>query len=82
MNKTIKVIILGIVILCVLIASLMLIKVGMERQQKHECLTWIAESKEYPEYFFTDWQIEQCFPETLPETNIPYRNDAQKFNNY
>jgi len=29
-------------------------------QEKNECVKWIKESSIYPNYYFTDWQKEQC----------------------
>ena len=32
----------------------------MQRQEKSECQKWDGEAKEYPDYYQTDWQVEQC----------------------
>lgn len=36
------------------------ISVGIEKNEIKECHEWLAQSKEYRLYYFTDWQIEQC----------------------
>jgi len=33
---------------------------GIERQERAECERWIQDSKQYPGYYFTDWQRQQC----------------------
>jgi len=33
---------------------------ALPKQEKIECEKWISESSIYPNYYFTDWQKEQC----------------------
>jgi hypothetical protein len=33
---------------------------ALPKQEKIECENWIRESSIYPNYYFTDWQKEQC----------------------
>ena len=59
-----------------------LLQIGFKRQIDHECAVWNAQAVEYDNFYWTDWQIDQCHPNTLPNTDIPYRNDTQKYNQY
>ena len=34
--------------------------IALPRQEKIECVKWIKESSIYPNYYFTEWQKEQC----------------------
>lgn len=34
--------------------------IGMERQEKVECLQWQAQAKELSGYWITNWQKNQC----------------------
>ena len=45
-----------------LIVTLML-QSGLKRAERAECVQWVEISQEYPDFYLTDWQIEQC--ETL-----------------
>jgi hypothetical protein len=31
-----------------------------QRVENDECQRWAQEAKEYPNYYQTDWQVEQC----------------------
>ena len=33
---------------------------GVDRANTAECYEWKKESKEYINYYFTDWQLAQC----------------------
>jgi Tfp pilus assembly protein PilO len=33
---------------------------ALPKQEKIECEKWIRESSIYPNYYFTEWQKEQC----------------------
>jgi hypothetical protein len=35
-------------------------KIGVDRQEKSECLKWQDEATKYPDYYLTAWQKEQC----------------------
>jgi hypothetical protein len=38
----------------------------------HECLVWQAQAKQYPLFYLTDWQADQCTAhniEVLPNNN-------------
>jgi hypothetical protein len=54
-------IILIIVVIILFIAGIFSLKIGLERQEKYECNKWAEQAKEYPYFYYTDWQIEQCF---------------------
>lgn len=76
--KPLLLIAIGVALLATGLYKLTLI--GIERQIAHECAVWNDQAQQYPGVFYwTDWQIDQCHPEFLPETNIPYRNDEQKY---
>lgn len=49
---------IGLVILGAVIFAAFLI--GLNKAEKLECLKWQKEAGEYPDYFLTDWQKEQC----------------------
>jgi len=34
--------------------------IALPLQEKNECQKWIRESSIYPNYYFTEWQKEQC----------------------
>ena len=36
------------------------LKIGLPKIERAECLKWQEESTEYPDYYFTNWQLEQC----------------------
>jgi hypothetical protein len=81
--KHLVLITLGITMLATGLYKLILI--GIERQIAHECAVWQEQSELYSDYYWTNTQIDQCHPKTfvLPNGNaIPYRNDAQKYNQY
>lgn len=66
----------------IIVIFLFLITIGIDRQIKHECLVWEEQSKTYPNFYWTPSQIDQCHPISIQGTNIPYRNDNQKYNQY
>jgi hypothetical protein len=33
---------------------------AMQRIEKSECEKWAGEAKQFPNYYQTDWQVEQC----------------------
>ena len=33
---------------------------GLKKHEKTECLKWQEQSQEYPGWYSTDWQKEQC----------------------
>ena len=33
---------------------------GFTRQEKYECRKWEKQASEYPNYYLTSWQDEQC----------------------
>jgi len=37
-----------------------LIATGVSRTERAECFKWQAEAKEYPGYYLTQWQSQQC----------------------
>lgn len=42
------------------VAFFFALKTGIERSEKAECEKWLGWSAEYPLYYSTDWQLEQC----------------------
>lgn len=54
------------IILTILIFSagfLGLVKFGLHvahKQEQKECATWAAQAKEYPKFYYTEWQKVQC----------------------
>lgn len=52
---------LQILLITFLILGLLWIfKIGIEKNEKVECAQWKEQSEEYPLYYTTDWQKEQC----------------------
>jgi len=51
----------GSVVLFVWVAS-----IGLNKQEATECLKWQAEAVEYPLWYSTAWQREQCEVHGLP----------------
>lgn len=47
-----------VAVLLVLLAIALLY--GINKQEVADCLTWQAQSKEYPEFYITQWQKAQC----------------------
>jgi len=37
-----------------------LLSKAIERHEQAECLRWQKDSKQYINYYFTDWQLKQC----------------------
>lgn len=53
--------VIGIGLIILLIASLIYtLDVGMNRQEIVDCNTWKQYAEEYPNFFLTQWQAEQC----------------------
>jgi len=46
-----------------------LLSKAIEKHEQAECLRWKENSKQYINYYFTDWQIEQCKHYNLPLNN-------------
>lgn len=42
------------------IASLLLMSWGMDRNERVECNSWKAQSAQFPAFYLTKWQKEQC----------------------
>lgn len=59
--------IFGIVAVIALLAVLFFsLKVGLEKTERNECLKWRQEAREYPLWYSTQWQREQCLHYNLP----------------
>jgi len=43
-----------------------LLKIGLERQERAECIKWQAEAREFPLWFSPEWQRAQCRAHNLP----------------
>jgi hypothetical protein len=50
------------VFLIVIIAIIIIIglEISLEKTEKFECQKWQAEARDYPGYFQTEWQKDQC----------------------
>ncbi len=42
------------------VAFLLTIQTGIKKWEKMECLEWQEQSEIYPNFYWTDWQIEMC----------------------
>jgi len=49
-----------ILILLVLMVAFWAISIGWDRQEQFECAKWADEAKDIQNYFYADWQKEQC----------------------
>ncbi len=63
-EKHMKNLIQGIVIILIGVATiagiLWMANWGMNRQERFECKNWQAEAGDYPGYYITEWQQQQC----------------------
>jgi len=50
-------ILIGIIVISLLF---IILKVGINKQEQRECQIWKAQSEQYPNFYYTDWQKEQC----------------------
>ena len=76
MQTTIKIIlaiVVGIIIGFVL-------KIGLQKQEVVECYKYQDYEKSYANFQLNDEQIDRCL--ALGVEIIPFRNDAQKYNQY
>ena len=39
---------------------LAILEMGIEKQEKFECYQWQKQAKEFPGFYLTEWQREQC----------------------
>ena len=60
MKDIIENIILLVSIMTVLICSVCLVLLAVDKHEKLECSKWRNEMEIYPNYYLADWQIEQC----------------------
>jgi hypothetical protein len=44
----------------IILFGVAVVKVGVPRVEKAECLKWQHYSKIYPDWYATEWQVEQC----------------------
>lgn len=49
-----------ILLLIALMVIFWAIAIGWQRQEQYECIRWADEAKDRPNYFYADWQKEQC----------------------
>lgn len=47
---------LGIVVVAVMVVT----DIGVERQERMECLEWQQQAQQYPDYYLLWWQQAQC----------------------
>lgn len=59
-----------------------ILPIGLERNREYQCAKWNEQATMYPAFYWTPSQIDQCWPDTQPLTDIPWRNDMQKYNLY
>jgi len=53
--------ILGVLTILILLGGLFwILDKGLKKQEKAECLKWLKWSKEYPNFYWTRWQVKQC----------------------
>lgn len=57
-----KKLLLILFILLLSLVVLFIINIGVERQEKMECLKWKEEALMFPDYYLENWQIDQCDP--------------------
>ena len=50
----------GLAVILVLLFAYWTISTGIEKHEKMECERWIEYSKEYKNWYWTDWQLKQC----------------------
>jgi len=53
-------IIFGIIFLLIIVLFSFAAVVGIQKTEVEECLKWQKEAKQYPNYYLTQWQYEQC----------------------
>jgi len=49
-----------LILLACFIAFIKIMDAGFARQEKLECRRWQAQEKEFENFYWEDWQIEQC----------------------
>lgn len=49
-----------ILLLVVIVGIVSLIFYGVKKTEKYECQLWSTQAKEYPNYYITQWQKNQC----------------------
>lgn len=47
-------------ILLLAIGFVMILSLGLAKQEAYECQKWEAEAKQFKDFYYTDWQKEQC----------------------
>lgn len=50
-------------VICIIIVTIIVIiglEISLEKTEKAECQKWQLEARDYPGYFQTEWQQEQC----------------------
>lgn len=50
----------GVAVVFIVIVFVVAISIGVSKQEKVECITWQNQAKEYPNYYITHWQDQQC----------------------
>jgi len=51
-------VIIGVIV--IILAFLFFANIGIKKQEKMECQRWATQAKEYPLFFYAEWQTEQC----------------------
>ena len=60
MNEIISNIALAIIMLLIIALFCFGAVLGIQKSEVEECLKWQKEAKQYPNYYLTQWQYEQC----------------------
>ena len=50
--------IIGVIMLVIIFAFTF--SYGLDKNEEHECLMWLQQSKQFQGYYFTSWQLMQC----------------------
>lgn len=48
------------------LGALWVLDTGLDRQERHECLTWALYAQKYPNFYLRDFEAEQCEAIGLP----------------
>lgn len=48
------------------VAFFFILSIGVNRSERAECIKWNEWAKDYPLYYSTQWQLEQCQHHGLP----------------
>lgn len=73
--------IIGILMIVIVIATMIIIiPIGLKKQEVVDCYRYQKYEREFIDFQLKDEDIRRC--ESLGVEIIPFRNDAQKYNQY